>query len=91
MLTDAQFHLRVLEELLKYNSLQNDTHLLFEQDDLREYMKGRFNVSQDEDDDSPDSFDKQHAAVEQVELTIHGFVQTLGQRAGIDLKLMEDC
>lgn len=90
MLTDAQFHLRVLEELLKYNSLQNETHLLFEQDDLCEYMKGKFDVSQDEDDDSPDSFDKQHDAVEKIELTIQGFVQALGQRAGIDLKFMQE-
>jgi hypothetical protein len=90
MLTDAQFHLRVLEELLKYNSIQNETHLLFEADDLREYMKHRYGVVPDDEDDDHDSFEKQHDAVEQIELTVHGFVQALGHRAGIDLKFMQD-
>lgn len=89
MLTDAQFHLRVIEELLKYNSLEDESHILFGCDDLSEYMAEKFGIKDDEDDDSHDAFEKQHAAVEHIRLAIEGFVQAIGKRAGIDLKFLE--
>jgi tetrahydromethanopterin S-methyltransferase subunit G len=89
MLTEPQFYLRVLEELLKYNSLENDQHLLYDSDDLAEYMEKKFGVVND-DDDSNEAFEKQHAAIEQIELTLKGFVQAMGKKVGIDLKFMEN-
>lgn len=89
MLTEPQFYLRVLEELLKYNSLENDQHLLYDTEDLAEYMEQKFGVVNDEEDD-PDLFEKQQAALEQIESTLKGFVQAMGKKVGIDLKFMED-
>lgn len=89
MLTEPQFYLRVLEEFLKYNSIENDQHLLYESDDLAEYLEEKFGIVNDPDDDGHEAFEKQHAAVEQIEMTLKGFVQAMGKKVGIDLKFQE--
>ncbi len=94
MLTEPQFYLRVLEELLKYNPLGNDQHLLYESADLAEYMQKNFGIpnednDDDDDDDNPNNFDKKNASIEQIEMTICGFVQAMGKKVGIDLKFTQ--
>lgn len=89
MLTEPQFYLRVLEELLKYNSLENDQQILYDSDDISEYMEKKFGIVNDNQDDSHETFEKNYAVIQQIELTIKGFVQAMGKKVGIDLKFME--
>jgi hypothetical protein len=85
MLTDAQFYLRVLEETLTRHGIPCCDELM-EADDLREYLEQKLGVKDDEQDDGA-SGDK---AWDHVNLTLQGFVQTLGKRAGIDLKFIPE-
>jgi len=81
MLTDAQFYLRILEEIIKeHGSLCLDS--VRESEDLAEYLEKRLGVKHSDEDDG----ESELKAGEQIELTLRGFIQALGKRSGIDLK-----
>jgi len=84
MLTEPQFYMRVLEELLRTNSPCYDG--LAECDDLKEFMDHHFKIKHEDEDDG----DSQDKAMQHIELTLQGFVQALGKRVGIDLKFVPD-
>jgi hypothetical protein len=72
--------------MLKYNSLENDQHLLFESEDLAEYMEKKFGVVSNDGVDDFLCFDKQQEAVCQIDSTIKGLLHSIGTKVNIDLK-----
>ena len=84
MLTDTQFYLRILEEVLKDNRIS--AYYLTEFDDLKEYATAKLGLKDDEEDGG----ESMYAASRQVNLTMEGFLQALGKRAGIDLKFLHN-
>ena len=83
LLTEPQFYLRVLEEIIMSNGLPCcDT--LMESTDLREFLEAKFALKNEEEDDGK----SMHQAMERVGLTIQGFIQAMGRKVGIDLKFI---
>lgn len=81
VLTDAQFYLRLLEEIVKNADL--DVEAYNDIDDLNEYMVHTLGVKPYEED----SGESVIAASETIRNTLFGLVQALGEKVGVQTKL----
>lgn len=90
MLTEAQFYLRIFEEVLKDYSVEDNQHIIYNSADLAEFMKKNFDIVSDEEDMSNEAYEKRSNTHEQIQFTLRGFVQAMGKKVGIDLKFMPE-